>query len=1098
MPRAFIVYSSSSHVPYINNVLEVINSILWSLDIEPYYLSKQIRGGRLYPQVLQEMITQSDMGIVILDGLRPNVTFEYGLLIRKNIDVIPLKKSDARYSIKSLFYNPEIDDLDPSLAFGDFHFNKAALKNLREPLLNINLHFSDCQGKHIVEYDTIDDTNEANSLGKLLRAEIENIIPKLRSREGPGFEDLRVQFLNLDFDLLHESVRLLSLFSFLGWHQEFEGDVRFQHIRKGFLSLFQNEQTTIEEINGIFEQLLNSDQPILRNYGRYLTVDSERLITETFEYFLNNMNLFTNLLRSILSSHVIELKTRFIERISGMRENQLVRNIGIYIFSRSDLFQDISVLQNRESCRLFSRVASISPSGALDKLNTWIDPISPMKLVELFPFQSTIISPWNPQDEALWFLSRVSKFDSYYLQAMNILLKFSIPVIVNEEQILTHLHSAVHKLPLDRFLEQCHSLLDEVNIRTRWNFIKNISWGEDWPEDYINSTKDLKFRAIQTFLSRFWSIPGPVVNGAIKITQYRIPDGITYNELEICRAEAYRTLMEWLDQPEEYSIIFDSLYDYFYRNLSEWLKYITWDEIKPLFERIFLHDSQKILNLLHHIDLLRVFNNKAWQGRYSEEQLLKIFQFQEELEGRLSTQDYYRRKMAFSIYDTSLLERFPEQSERENYINNLQVELINLYIELNESEMKKITKLLLIEHFDQSYQFGIKLKDYLTDKQIKDKIEYCSEIIERDTIENVSEFYIGLWNALFNKNKEGWRNLLERYWNNPSIQNYLEKLLWGTDQYFDVFRWNKFKELIESRHIEPIKIIDVIRHNKLPPFVSIEEKRSLLVESTRYIGEILESKVHHRVDPYFIFIWRLEDLISRDEDLLNKDLAECFLDTFQPICREIVSQLPNIDIIIKFGRLSEEKFKNWLKCGFIAQRRIRDDFLIKCSDFFLEPIFQIAKELFIFPQNGEESPEDNLISSAFEVSGNPEILLKFTDDQINQLYELNSSMLASLFGRLIRNFPINEDFPKALKKLIIQHNEDTDFKNRIFREFSSGVRVFSGNNYDQQFAGDYKRIIKWRESATNPIFKEWLKELHQYIDLLKNQNREFWREREVE
>ncbi len=120
MPRAFIVYSSSPHVSYINDVLEVIESVLRSMDIDPYYLRDQIRGGELYPPVLQKMITQSDMGIVILDGLRPNVAFEYGLLIMRNIDIIPFKKSDAKYSIKSLFYNPAVGNLDTFFAFGDF------------------------------------------------------------------------------------------------------------------------------------------------------------------------------------------------------------------------------------------------------------------------------------------------------------------------------------------------------------------------------------------------------------------------------------------------------------------------------------------------------------------------------------------------------------------------------------------------------------------------------------------------------------------------------------------------------------------------------------------------------------------------------------------------------------------------------------------------------------------------------------------------------------------------------------------------------------------------------------------------------------------
>lgn len=1100
MPRAFIVYSSSPHVSYINDVLEVIDSVLRSMDIDPFYLRDQIRGGRLYPPELQEMITQSDMGIVILDGLRPNVTFEYGLLIMRNIDVIPLKKSDAKYSIKSLFYNPAVSNLDPSFAFGDFRYKEAALKNLKDPLLDINIHFSDCQGTHIVEYNTIDDTNELNSLGNQLRVEIENIIPRLRSRHGPGFIDLRLLFADLNLDLLDESVRLLSLFSFLGWRQEFEGDLRFQSIREGFLSLFQNEQATISVINDIFEELLDSDQPILRNYGRYLTVDSDRLISESFEYLLNNGNIFNNLFLSIMRSDVVELKTRFIERVStsGILEIQMVRSIGNHIISRSGLFQDISVLQDRENSRLFSRVASIYPLGALDKLDSWINPLSPMQIGDLFPFQSTIFSPGNPHDEVLWFLSRVAKLDSYYVRAMNILFKFSIPVVVNQAQIHAHIHSAVHKLPLDRFLEHCHSLLGEVNVRTRWNFIQNISWAEDWSEEYLNASKELKFRAILTFLERSWSISGPVMDGAIRISHFRVPDGLDYDALEICRTEAYRILMVWLDQPGEYTNIYDSLFDYFYRNLSEWVKYIPWDEIKSLYERVFLDNSQKMLRFLRHIDLLRVFTNEVWQGRYSEEHLLQIFQFQEELEGRLTTPDYYRRKMSFSVYDTSIVKMFPEQPERENYINTLQTELINKYIGLDESEMREISKLLLIENFDQSYQFGMKLKDLLIEEQIKAKIEFGSEIIDRNTIENISEFYLGLWNALFSTNEEEWENLLEHYWNNSFIQPYLDKILWRTDRYFNEFRWNKFKGLFESRQIEPIKLIDAIQHKELPSSISIDDKRLLLIESIRYIGEMVESEVQYPKDAYFSFIWRLEHLISEDEDLLNEDLAESFLDSFQPIGDVILSQLPNTDIIIKFGQLSEVSFKKWLKAGFQVSRQVGEDFLIKCADIFIDLIFQITEQLFTFPQDGEELSEDHRISYTFKVSGNPKILLKFTSQQIDRLYELNSSMLGSLFGRLIRNSRIDDDFPAVLRRLIIQHHEDVDFKNRIFHEFSIGLRFFGGNDYDQQFAGDYKRIIKWRESATNNIFREWLQEFHQYIDSLRNQNREFWREREVE
>jgi len=60
------------------------------------------------------------------------------------------------------------------------------------------------------------------------------------------------------------------------------------------------------------------------------------------------------------------------------------------------------------------------------------------------------------------------------------------------------------------------------------------------------------------------------------------------------------------------------------------------------------------------------------------------------------------------------------------------------------------------------------------------------------------------------------------------------------------------------------------------------------------------------------------------------------------------------------------------------------------------------------------------------------------------------------------------------------------------------MRRFVGNNYDQSYDGDYAKLSRWRDSATNDIFREWLQDLHHHIDALREQNRDMWREKEVE
>lgn len=1098
MPRAFIVYSSIDHVPYIEKVLNVVNLVLKSLNIEPIYLSNKIRGGQLYPIRLQELITQSDMGIVILDGLRPNITFEYGLLSMGNIDIIPLKKIDAKVSIKSFFYNHAINDMDSSLAFGKWHFKSAAFRELKDPFLNINEHLSDCQGRHIIVYDKIDNTEDPKSLGRLLRNEIEQIIPQLRSRDGPGFKRLRDLCRGIDLDLLDESIRLLSLFSFLGWREQFKGDNTFQSLRENFLNLFKNKKANIHNINNIFERLLAIDIPILRNYGRYLTVDSDRLISESFDYYSKNDFEFNKVFLSIMNSNVDELKIRFFERLGAMGTQQ-ARDLAYNVISDSDLFQDISVLENSEMAHLFSIIASLSPKIALEKLNNWISPLSPVNIEDNFPFQSTLIAPGNPQDEILWFLSRAAKIDSYFLQAMDILLKFCLPIILYNNQIINGIHPEVNKLALDRFLEQCHSLLGNVKVRTRWNFIKNIDWEEDWSEKYKNATKDLKYRAIVTFLERSWSVTGPVINGAIRVNHYSLSDGKKYEELEICREEAYKILMRWLDQGDVYTEIDDTLFEYFYRNLSEWLKYIPLDDIKSLFEKKFEVFPKKKLAFLRYIDLLRVFKNEVWQGKYSEEHLSEIFQFQDEIEEKLPTSDLFRRKMDLWIHDSYLITKFPDLLEREEYLNTLQIELVKIYFDLEDKERDEITKILLTENFNKSYEFSRNLFSLSKDEQIKNKIEICTKIIEDNKIETISDFYLGLWNHFFNSNREEWKKLLNYYWSHPVVQHYLYKILWLTGEIYDEFRWNKFINLFNERHAEPVSMIDIILYKKLPLSISVDEKRVNLINSIKFFGEMIKNNAQISRDVYFTYIWRLESLLKENEDIFNKDIAKSFLKNFYPLSNNIISQLTNTDILIKFGRLAEEEFKKWLEAGFRVSHHVErgKTFLSKCAEFFREQLYEIVEQIFIISISRDQISEDYYTVMTFKDFGDPKILLEFSDQQIDHLYNLNPSMLGLILGRLIRNSRIEDDFPKVLRKLIIQHHEDESFKNNIFQAFSTGIRVFGGNDYDQQFSGDYTRITKWRESAKNNIFKEWLKELHQRIDTLRDQNRDFWKEMEV-
>ena len=104
----FIAYSSGRHVRYIDPLLEDrIESVLRERNFSPKRLGGEIRSGEDYLNKLEEVIDDCVLGVVILDGFRPNVLFEFGFLLGKGKPVIILQSIDAEINIKTLYRNWE-------------------------------------------------------------------------------------------------------------------------------------------------------------------------------------------------------------------------------------------------------------------------------------------------------------------------------------------------------------------------------------------------------------------------------------------------------------------------------------------------------------------------------------------------------------------------------------------------------------------------------------------------------------------------------------------------------------------------------------------------------------------------------------------------------------------------------------------------------------------------------------------------------------------------------------------------------------------------------------------------------------------------------
>ncbi len=174
-----LVYSSYAHVGHIKYTLDYIEEYLENSGFRIVYLKDEAKDLSIYSDEFLRAAKDCVLGVVILDGFRPNVLFEFGVLMGLEKPVVLLKDKDAEINIKTLYGN--ISGQNCKMKTGLSASNFKNLKNPQIEIVSCN-QFSDLSMK-ISEYDREASKNEEKHISKLLGSNIDKIRAEIE-REG--------------------------------------------------------------------------------------------------------------------------------------------------------------------------------------------------------------------------------------------------------------------------------------------------------------------------------------------------------------------------------------------------------------------------------------------------------------------------------------------------------------------------------------------------------------------------------------------------------------------------------------------------------------------------------------------------------------------------------------------------------------------------------------------------------------------------------------------------------------------------------------------------------------------------------------------------
>jgi hypothetical protein len=119
-PSYFVSYSTKE--PHVKLLIECLG-IVFKTHFEMKITPSALQSGFSQREQITDMIGGCSFAVVCLDGLRPNVVFEYGILHGKNIPIMLFKEAEAQVDIKGFFRESAELRINPSPLDLDWQFS---------------------------------------------------------------------------------------------------------------------------------------------------------------------------------------------------------------------------------------------------------------------------------------------------------------------------------------------------------------------------------------------------------------------------------------------------------------------------------------------------------------------------------------------------------------------------------------------------------------------------------------------------------------------------------------------------------------------------------------------------------------------------------------------------------------------------------------------------------------------------------------------------------------------------------------------------------------------------------------------------------------